>query len=190
MFQNDQLIAVQAKSIESAQAIAQLAIVNAKAITEIHYDAVKESVVAVQEKATQVLNLKDPKETLELIKAEDVQVLAAEVSAIHNKISKVLRKSNKELVEMIESVIDESQANLKNMVKEVSANTPAGSEAFVSAFNTILETTLQGFDQAYSTSKDAYASFEKSIDGAMNSLQSQATSPIKPAAKSRKAIVA
>ena len=46
MFQTEKLIAAQAKAIESAQVLAQLAIENAKAVADIHYDATKDAVLA------------------------------------------------------------------------------------------------------------------------------------------------
>ena len=190
MFQNamnEKLASAQAKSLESAQAIAQLAVESAQAIAEIQYEAAKDSVAIAQAKVAKVLTLKDPKEVLEMLKGEDAQAALAEVNAIHSKVSEVLRKGKKEVVEMIESAMGESRSELKKMIKEATAKAPAGSEAVVSAFNSMLENTLQSFDQAYSASKDAYANFEKSIDSTMSSFQGQSA---KPAPKSRKAIAA
>jgi hypothetical protein len=87
---------------------------------------------------------------------------------------------------MIDSAIDDSKADLKKFVKEATTQAPAGSEAFVSAFNTVFEASLKSFDQARATSHDAFANFEKTIDAAMSSFQGQ----VAPATKSRKQIAA
>ena len=190
MYQAVKLVATQTKAAESAQALAQLAIENAKTIAGIQYDAAKDAVAAAQAKASKILSIKDPKEVLEMIKAEDASVGIAEVSAVQSKMTKVIRKGNKEVVEMFESAIDESRADLKKLVKEVTAKVPAGSEAFVNTLDYLIDSTLQNFDQAYLASKEACANFEKSVDGAMSAFQAQFTTVSKPAPKAPETIAA
>jgi hypothetical protein len=113
-----------------------------------------------------------------------------EVTAVQSKVSKVIRKTNKEAIEMFESVIVESKADLKKMVKEVTAKAPAGSESFVTTFDYLMNASLQTFDQAYAASKDVYSTFEKNVDGVMNSFQGQFAAESKLATKARKAITA
>jgi hypothetical protein len=48
MYQTETFVVAQAKAIESAQELAQLAIENAKAITEIHFDVTKEAAESTQ----------------------------------------------------------------------------------------------------------------------------------------------
>ena len=190
MFQADKLVATQAKAIESAQVLTQLTIDNAKAVAEIHYDATKGAVATAQAKAGEIFNVKDPREVLEMIKAEVAPVVIAEVTAVQSKVAKVIRKTNKEVVEMFESAIDESKADLKKMVKEVSAKAPAGSESFVTTFDYLFDASLQTFDQAYSASKHVYSAFEQNVDSVTNSFQGQFAAESKPVNKSRKAITA
>ena len=189
MFQNTlntTLTAAQTKSIESAQTIATLAVQSAEAIAAINYDAAKDVVTAAQAKSAKMIQLKDPKEALQMFDAETAQEAAAQVVGYQNKVNKVLRKNSKEVVSMIDSAIDDSKADLKKFVKDATTQAPAGSEAFVSAFNTVFEASLKSFDQARATSHDAYANFEKTIDAAMSSFQGQ----VAPATKSRKQIAA
>lgn len=190
MFQADQLVATQAKAIESAQVLAQLTIDNAKAVAEIHYDATRDAVAIVQAKASEIYDIKDPKEVLEMIKTEVAPVVIAEVTAVQSKVTKVIRKHDKEAIEMFESAIGESKAELRKMVKEAVAKAPAGSESFVSAFDYLMNASLQNFDQAYSASRDVYSAFEKNVDGVMNSFQGQFPAESKPVTKTRKAITA
>jgi hypothetical protein len=189
MFQNTlntTLTTAQAKSLESAQTIATLAVQSAEAIAAINYDAAKDVVTTAQAKSAKLIQLKDPKAALEMFDAETAQEAAAHVVGYQNKVNKVLRKNSKEVVSLIDSAIDDSKADLKKFVKEATTQAPAGSEVFVSAFNSVFEATLKSFDQARATSQDAYANFEKTVDAAMSSFQGQ----VAPATKSRKQISA
>jgi hypothetical protein len=189
MFQNTlntTLTNAQAKSLESAQTIATLTVQSAEAIAAINYDAAKEVATTAQAKSAKLIQLKDPKAALEMFDAETAQEAAAHVVGYQNKVNKVLRKNSKEVVSLIDSAIDDSKTDLIKFVKEATTQAPAGTEAFVSAFNSVFEATLKGFDQARTTSQDAYANFEKSVDAAMSSFQGQ----VAPATKSRKQIAA
>ena len=189
MFQNTlntTLTAAQAKSIESAQTIATLAVQSAEAIAEINYDAAKEVVSAAQAQSAKLIQIKDPKAALEMFDAESAKEAAAQVVVYQNKVNKVLRKNSKEVASLIDSAIDDSKADLKKFVKEAAAQAPAGSEAYVSAFNTVFDAALKSFDQARATSHDAYVNFEKTVDAALSSFQGQ----VAPATKSRKQIAA
>ncbi|WP_438978810.1 hypothetical protein [Polynucleobacter sp.] len=190
MFQTEKLIAAQAKAIESAQVLAQLAIENAKAVADIHYDATKDAVVATQVKAAQILTIKDAKEALEIFTADEAQAVLSELSAIQGKVSKVISKSNKEVVDMIESAMDESKLELKKMVKEISNGVPTSAAPAISAFDYVFDAAVQGFDQAYAVSKDAYTSFEKTIESSLNLFQDQYVPSKKAAPKKQKAIAA
>lgn len=189
MFQNTlntTLTAAQAKSLESAQTIATLAVQSAEAIAEINYDVAKEVVTVAQAKSAKLIQLKDPKEALQMFDAETAKEAAAHVVGYQNKVNKVLRKNSKEVASLIDSAIDDSKADLKKFVKEATAQAPAGSEAFVSAFNTTFDAALKSFEQARATSQDAFANFEKTMDAALSSFQGQ----VAPATKSRKQIAA
>ncbi|MBU3621479.1 phasin family protein [Polynucleobacter sp. CS-Odin-A6] len=190
MYQTEKLIAAQAKAIESAQELAQLAIDNAKAITDIHFDVTKEAVTSTQAKAAHILRIKDAKEALELFRVEEAQEVISEVSAVQSRVNKVISKSNKEVVIMIESAIDDSQAELRQMAKEITGMAPVGSASAVTAFDYMFDAALQSFDQAYAVSKDAYTSFEKTMESTLSAFQGQLMSAKKTAAKKTKAIAA
>jgi len=190
MNQTEKLVATQAKAIESAHELAQLAIENAMAMTEIHFDVTKEVVATAHIKAAHMLAIKDPKEALDIFNAEEAQEVISEVSAIQSKVAKVISKSNKEVVKMIESSIDDSQAELRKLAKEITGSAPAGSGPVISMLEYTLDASLQSFDQTYAASKDIYANIEKSVNGVMSSFQNQFATTSKPATKSRKAIAA
>jgi hypothetical protein len=190
MYQTEKFVAAQAKAIESAQELAQLAIENAKAITDIHFDVTKEAAASTQAKAAHILAIKEAQEVLEIFKAEEAQEVLSEVSVIQSKVAKVISKSNKEVAAMIESAIDDNQAELRQMAKEIAGMAPVGSAPVVTVFDYLFDATLQTFDQAYAASKDVYVNFEKTIESTYSSFQNQYSSTKKVAAKKIKAIAA
>jgi hypothetical protein len=50
--------------------------------------------------------------------------------------------------------MEQMKASLKDWVESVSANAPAGSDAFVSALKTSIDTTLQGVGQDQAAAKE------------------------------------
>jgi hypothetical protein len=189
MFQtqfNDQLSQAQNKAVENAKHLAQVAVESAQELAELNQAAAKDAMVAAQEASTQLLAIKDPQELSKLAQPEVAQEAVKYASAYQAKVNKVVRNGNKEVAQVIDASIDDARAEMVNFVTEATKTAPAGSEAFVSAFKTAFETSLQQFDQVRATTTDAFANFEKSVDAAMANIQSQ--SPVaKPAAKSRKA---
>lgn len=114
----------------------------------------------------------------------------AVVTAVQSKVTKTILQTNQEAVEMFESVVNESKANLKKLVNEVSAKAPTGSEPCVHAFTYLINVSLQHFDQAYLASKDAHTVFEKSVDDVMSSFQGQLAQESRSATKTSSAITA
>ncbi len=190
MNQTEKLVATQAKAIESAHELAQLAIENAMAMTEIHFDVTKEVVATAHTKAAHMLAIKDPKEALDIFKIDEAQEVISEVSAIQSKVAKVISKSNKEVVKMIESSIDDSQAELRKLAKEITGLAPAGSGPVISMFEYTIDASLQSFDQTYAASKDVYVNFEKTIESTLNSFHDQYAPSKKAASKKTRAIAA
>ena len=185
MFKN-QFAENQAKSVESARALGQTALENAQELGEINYQAAQQAVANAQVKAAELLKGKDAKAALELLQSPEVQEAIAEVAGYQKKIAAVLRRGNQELVEAVEAAIDQSQDDLKSFIATATSKAPAGSEAYVSAFTSAFNTAMQNFDQVRSTTQDAYANFEKSVETAMKSAQgqfSQATNVAKSNAK-------
>lgn len=172
MFKN-QFAENQAKSVESARALGQTALENAKELAEIGYQAAQQAVASAQAKAAELMKGKDPKAALALLQSPEVQEAVAEVAEYQKKVAAVLRRGNQELVDAVEAAIDQSQDDMKSFVAAATSKAPAGSEAYVSAFTNTFNTVMQNFDQARSSTQDAFANFEKSIDAAMKSAQGQ-----------------
>jgi hypothetical protein len=183
MFKN-QFAENQAKSVESARALGQTALENAQELAEINYQAAQQAVANAQAKAAELLKGKDAKAALDLLQSPEVQEAVAEVAAYQKKVAAVLRRGNQELVEAVEAAIDQSQDDLKSFVAAATSKASAGSEAYVSAFTSAFNTAMQNFDQVRSTTQDAFANFEKSVETAMKAAQGQFGQAPK-AAKSR-----
>lgn len=183
MFKN-QFTENQAKSAENARALGQTALENAQELAEINYQAAQQAVANAQAKAAELLKGKDAKAALDLLQSPEVQEAVAEVADYQKKVAAVLRRGNQELVEAVEAAIDQSQYDLKNFVAAATSKAPAGSEAYVSAFTSAFNTAMQNFDQVRSTTQDAFANFEKSVDAAMKTAQGQFNQSTK-ATKSR-----
>jgi hypothetical protein len=189
MFQNqlkDQLSQAQTKAVENAKYLAQVAVESAQELAEINQAAAKDALVAAQEASAQLLAIKDPQQLTQLAQSEAAQEVAKYAAAYQAKVNKVVRNGNKEVAQVVDASIDDTRAEMLKFVKEATKTAPAGSEAFVSAFKTAFETSLQQFDQVRATAADAFANFEKSVDAALANVQGQYV-VAKPAAKSRKA---
>jgi hypothetical protein len=76
------------------------------------------------------------------------------------------------------------------MVKEISGGVPASAAPAISAFDYVFDAAVQGFDQAYAVSKDAYTSCEKTMESSLNLFQDPYVPSKKAAPKKQKAIAA
>jgi len=191
MFQtqlNDQFANAQAKAIENAKHLAQVAVDSAQELAAINQAAAKDALEVAQDASTQLLAIKDAQQLAKLAQPEAAQEAAKYAAAYQAKVSQVVRNGNKEVAQLVDASIDDARADLVNFVNEATKTAPAGSETFVSAYKTAFETSLQQFDQIRATATDAIAQFEKSVDAAFVNIQSQ-YGMAKPAAKSRKALV-
>jgi hypothetical protein len=189
MFQNqlnDQFSQAQTKAVENAKYLAQVAVESAQELSEINQAAAKDALVAAQEASTQLMTIKDPQQLTKLAQPEAAQEAAKYAAAYQAKVNKVMRNGNKEVAQLVDASIDDTRAEMVKFVKEATKTAPAGSEAFVSAFKTAFETSLQQFDQVRATATDAFTTFEKSVDAALANIQGQ-YAVAKPAVKSRKA---
>ena len=176
MFQtqfNDQIAQTQAKAVEKAKHLAQVAVESAQELAEINQAAAKDALAAAQDASTQLLAIKDPQQFTKLAQPEVAQEAAKYATAYQAKVNKVIRNSNKEVAQVFDASIDDARDDLVKFVKESTKTAPAGSEAFVSAFHTAFDASLQQFDQIRASATDAFANFEKSVDAAMANIQGQ-----------------
>lgn len=182
---NDQIAQAQTKAVENAKHLAQVAVASAQELAEINQAAAKDALVAAQEVGAQLLDIKDPQQLTKLAQPEAAQEAAKYAVAYQAKVNTVVRNGNKEVAQVIDASIDGARDDLVKFVKEATKTAPAGSEAFIAAFNTAFETSLKQFDHVRATATDALANFEKSVDAALANIQGEYVAA-KPVTKSRK----
>jgi phasin family protein len=178
------------KGLEASFSLSEAALENAQKLAELNYAASKDVLVNTQDGIQQVLTAKDPKQVTEIFTADSLQAASNQAIAYQKKVSKVLRDSNKEFVNVVDASIDQLQDGFQDWINTVAANAPAGSDAFLSSFKTVYGSALQGFEQFRAASKEAFATAEKTAEQAIETVQGQITQVKKaatPASRSRKA---
>ncbi|QWD66378.1 phasin family protein [Polynucleobacter sp. MWH-Aus1W21] len=181
---------INSKGLEATFSLSEAALENAQKLAELNYAASKDALVNTQDSIQQVLTAKDPKQVTEIFTADSLQAAGNQAVAYQKKVSKVLRDSNKEFVNVVDANIDQLQDGFQDWINTVAANAPAGSEAFLSSFKTVYGSALQGFEQFRAASKEAFATAEKTADQAIETVQGQIAQVKKsatPASRSRKA---
>ena len=177
------------KGLEATFSLSEAALENAQKLAELNYAASKDVLVNAQDGIQQVLTAKDPKQVTEMLNAETLQSAGNQAVAYQKKVSKVLRDSNKEFVNVVDASIDQLQDGFQDWINTVAANAPAGSETFLSSFKTVYGSALQGFEQFRAASKEALATAEKTAEQAIETVQGQIAQVKKaatPASRSRK----
>jgi len=177
------------KGLEATFSLSEAALENAQKLAELNYAASKDVLVNAQDGIQQVLTAKDPKQVTEMLNAETLQSAGNQAVAYQKKVSKVLRDSNKEFVNVVDASIDQLQDGFQDWINTVAANAPAGSETFLSSFKTVYGSALQGFEQFRAASKEAFATAEKTAEQAIETVQGQIAQVKKaatPASRSRK----
>jgi len=165
--------------------LGEAALENAQKLVEINYDASKAALINAQENIQQVITAKDPKSLTELLQADSLQEVGNQAIAHQRKVTKVLRDSSKEFANVVEASIEQAQAGMQDWVNTLAANAPAGSDVFVSAFKTSMNSVMQGIEQFREASKDALVTVEKSADQAFEAFQSQLSQVKKAAAPAK-----
>jgi len=180
---------INSKGLEASFSLSEAALENAQKLAELNYAASKDVLVNAQDGIQQVLTAKDPKQVAEIFTADSLQAAGNQAVAYQKKVSKVLRDSNKEFVNVVDASIDQLQDGFQDWINTVAANAPAGSDAFLSSFKTVYGSALQGFEQFRAASKEAFSTAEKTAEQAIEAVQGQITQVKKattPASRSRK----
>ena len=180
---------INSKGLEASFSLSEAALENAQKLAELNYAASKDVLVNTQDGIQQVLTAKDPKQVTEMFTTDSLQAASNQAIAYQKKVSKVLRDSNKEFVNVVDASIDQLQDGFQDWINTVAANAPAGSDAFLSSFKTVYGSALQGFEQFRAASKEAFATAEKTAEQAIETVQGQIAQVKKaatPASRSRK----
>ncbi|MBU3628850.1 phasin family protein [Polynucleobacter sp. AP-Reno-20A-A9] len=188
MFQsqiNKQISQAQATAVENTKRLAQAVLQSAQELAEINQAVANEILVAAQKVNTHLMAIKDPQRLAKLAQPEVAQEAAKYATAYQGRVRKVIRNSGNEIKQVIDLSIANVRNDLEKFVIEATKSSPSGSEAFVTAFTAVFETSLQYFDQVHSVANDAFSSYGKSVDAALESAQDQYV-VAKPGAKDRK----
>ena len=127
---------INSKGLEATFSFSEAALANAQKLAELNYAASKDALVNAQDGIQQVLAAKDPKQVNEMLSADSLQAVSNQAVAYQRKVTKVLRDGGKELVTVVDSSIDQFQDSFQDWINTLTANAPAGSDAFVSALKT------------------------------------------------------
>jgi phasin family protein len=172
---NAKLSQISSKGLENSFALSEAALENAQKLAELNYAASKDALVNVQDSITQVLSAKDPKQVTDLISADLLQDAGTQAAAYQKKVTKVLRESNKELNNVVESSIDQFQKGMQEWINTISANAPAGSEQAVAFFK-----------QAVAASNNAVETVQKAVKQATELAESNLQTVTETAVKATK----
>ena len=123
---------ISSKGLEATFSLSEAALENAQKLAELNYAASKDALVNTQDSIQQVLTAKDPKQVTEIFTADSLQAAGNQAVAYQKKVSKVLRDSNKEFVNVVDASIDQLQDGFQDWINTVAANAPAGSDTFLS----------------------------------------------------------
>ena len=180
---------IHSKNLETVFSLGEAALENTQKLVELNYDASKNALLHAQDNIQHIITAKDPKAVTEMLQTETLQEVGNQAIAHQRKVTKVLRESGKEYANVVEASIEQAQAGMQDWVNTLAANAPAGSDVFVSAFKTSMNSVMQGFEQFREASKDAMATVEKTADQAFDAFQGQIAQVKKVAAptKARKA---
>ena len=159
-------MANQAKSMKAAQAVGQAALTSAQEIAELNQRTAQELSSRFQAKVADLMKTQDPKLVFDSVHAEVLQDAAKEVANYQAQLFQALASGNKELANIAESMIKESQHDLIHFVNEATQNAPAGTEPYTSAFKTSFNTALQNFEMIRAAMADSFVNFENSMESA------------------------
>lgn len=157
-------MAKQAKGMETAKAVGEVALNSAQAIAQLNQQAAQELAVRLQAKVAELMKTQDPRAAFEYVHAEVLQDAAKEVAQYQAKLFEALASGNKELAKIAESMIKESQHDLIHFVNEATQNAPAGTEPYTSVFKSSFSNALQNFELMRAAMADSFVNFEKTVE--------------------------
>ena len=181
------LVEIQGESLNTAFALSTKAVERAQQLVDINFAASKAVLEEAQDGLEQALTIKDPQAFASLVQSDVFAPLGGKLAAHQRAVAKIVREGNVELAEVAEAQISQFQAGVQNWVQTLAANAPAGSDVFVNALKTSVDTALQGYEQFQSAAKEAAAVAEQNAEQAVEAIQGLAkqakTAAAKPAAR-------
>ena len=175
------------KNLNSFFALTEKSVARSQKLAEINFAATKAMLGETQGNLETVMSAKDPQALVALVQEGALKELGTKIYAQQQAVAKVVREAGEEVAELAEVGVEQFQAGLKDWVNAIAANAPAGSDAFVSALKTSVETTLQGLGQFQAAAKEAAATAEANAEQAVKAFKGQVATvkkaAVKPAAR-------
>lgn len=175
------------KNLHSLFALTEKTVERSQKLADINFAATKAMLGETQDSIEAVMSAKDPQELMSLAQEGAFEQLGNKLYAQQQAVAKVVREAGEEVAEMAEVSVEQFQASLKDWVNAFAANAPAGSDAFISALKSSVDTALQGYGQFQAAAKEAVATAEKTAEEAVHALKGQVASvkkaAVKPAAR-------
>ena len=176
-----------AKNLNSFFALTEKSVARSQKLADINFAATQALLGETQENLEAVLAAKDPQALVAMVQEGAFEELGTKIYAQQQAVAKVVREAGEEVAELAEVGVEQFQAGLKDWVNAIAANAPAGSDAFVSALKTSVETTLQGLGQFQAAAKEAAATAEANAEQAVKAFKGQVASVKKATATTVKA---
>jgi len=175
------------KNLQSIIALTEKTMGRSTKLVEISFDTSKSLLDEVSGTMQSVMAVKDPQAFMSMAQDGKMEGITNKLTAHQQAVSEVIREATDEFAKLAEVSVEQMKSSMKEWLDSISANAPAGSEAFVNAMKTSLDTTLQGVDQMQATLKEVATNLEKTTEQAVETIKGQVATVKKTAAKTTRA---
>lgn len=162
-----------AKNVQDVMALGEKTMERTQKLSQISFDMTKSLMTEVNDTFSKVMNAKDPQAMISIAQENSMEAINSKIVAHQQAMSKVLREAAEEMTEMNEVSMEQMKTSVNDWVKSLAANAPAGSEAFVTAIKTSVESTLQGVNKMQAAAKEVATNVEKTTDQAVEAMKGQ-----------------
>jgi hypothetical protein len=163
-----------AKNVQSLIALTEKSIERSHKLSEIHFDTTKSLLNEVNDTVTHVMSAKSPQALFAMTQDGTLDHFSGKLFAHQQAVSQVVRDAGEEIAQLAEVGVEQIKVSMKDWMDALSANAPAGSDAFVNAMKTSLETSLQGVGQFQAAAKEVAANVEQTTEQAVKAFRGQA----------------
>ena len=156
--------AQQTRVLEASKAMGAVAASKAEEIMKLNSQAAQKMTALIQEKVTELLQTSNPKSVFDMVHAQILQDAAKEVVEYQTAVLKTLGTGNQELVQIAQTMVEQSKEDLIHFVNEATENAPIDAAGFNSAFQDPFKAALQNFELMRAAMADSFGSFEKNVE--------------------------
>lgn len=185
----DNILLSQAKAISYCNSVTQILVESSKNVIEIQCSVANEIFSTAHEQASKIGSAEHSQKLSLLINSEVIPKAFENALSKQNQIISVLSQNKQELTKLLDSVMNDKRQDLLKMIKELISAAPLEVEPAVSASDFLIETSVQGWQHVYTSTKDAMESVEKAMTNSIESILSQMVSVMKASSGSPKALI-